>query len=106
MRMTDDHRRDLHMFSLKSQLRQARGDLRKAEREAIKARIQRDAHAKAVKHILLRAFRVVSCSRAFVDANAFGEGNTDVAWLALYESLCDFDEEIRERMGDEDTDDL
>jgi hypothetical protein len=104
--MPDDIHEDLRVFSLQSQLRQAKGDLRRVERELLKSRLEQHLQSKKMRTILLRAFRVVTCSRAFVDANAFGEGNSDLAWLCLYEAICDFDEEVRKRMNEEEEEEI
>jgi hypothetical protein len=104
--MPNDIHEDLRVFSLQAQLRQAKGDLRRAERDLLKARLDRHLQAKKMRVLLLAAFKVVTCSRVFIDANAFGEGDPDLAWLCLYESICDFDEEVRKRMNKEEEEEI
>ena len=100
--MAAEPSRDLEVFALQSQLRQARKALKHAERELIKERLSNSEFSRKVRLLLLRSFRVVNVARQWVDANAFGEGDTDAAWLQLYQSICDWDEAVKDELGEEE----
>jgi hypothetical protein len=100
--MTSESSRDLKVFALKSQLRQTKGELKRAERDLIVERLEHTEYVQKVRVLLLRSFRVVTQARRWVDANAFGEGDTDLAWLSLYQSICDWDMTIQDQLTDED----
>ena len=101
MIMEDKQARDLRVFALKAQLRQAKSELRRSERELIKERLKNAAYMGKMRVLLLRSFRVVTQARQWVNANAFGEGDSDIAWLNLYKSICDWDEEVKDQIDEE-----
>lgn len=102
MIMTAEPTRDLKVFALKSQLRQAQDTLKRVERELLKERLENAEQMRKVRVLLMRSFRVVATARLWIDSNVFGEGDADIAWLQLYESICDWDEAIKDEIIDED----
>ena len=93
--MSDDATNELRIFHLKAQLRCALEEKEKAERKTLREEARRTTYIALSRPIFGAAYRVVTCARQWVDANAFGEGDADLAWLTLYQSICDFDEETK-----------
>lgn len=100
--MAAEPSRDLEVFALQRQLRQARETLKHVERELIKERLQNNEFTRKVRLLLLRSLRVVNVARLWVDANIYGEGDTDAAWLQLHQSICDWDEAVKDELREEE----
>jgi len=98
------HKASLAEFALRAQVKRMQRALRKSDRLLIKERLENEVWMRKMRVLLLAGFRVIAQARNWTDANGFGAGDPDAAWLQLYQSICDWDKEV-ERQLKEETDD-